>query len=370
MFLQSLQLTDFRNFERAELEFSPSFNLLVGKNAQGKTNIIEALGLLASGRSFRTSEFRDMIRRERPAATVSAMARGEAGEDRLRVSLDGGRKGFFRNEKRTTPGGFSGLRSVLFAPEEILLLRESPVERRRYADRLIAATDPDFRGVSRRYERVVGHRNRLLQEAAERGRLDSRALDGWDEQLAGLGSRIAIARARLCDELCALLPEAYARIAQGDGAAAFCYRPHCGTGAIREGEGAVAEAILEGLSRRRADELRRGVTLVGPHRDDFEATIGERPVRQFGSQGQHRTFVVAFKIAEIELLRRADGEAPLILLDDVASELDIDRSRSFFDYLKEVRGQVFVTATDADAVRLGQPHSVRRFFIDAGSISS
>lgn len=366
MKLASLQLVNFRNFERERLELSHTFNLFIGKNAQGKTNIIESFCLLATGHSFRTSEFRDMIRRECEAADVSTIAEGEAGADTLRVSIDWSRKAFFKNEKKTTPGGFRGLHAVLFAPEEILLLRDSPSARRRYMDALIANAADFYRSLVRRYERVVSHRNRLLQEVAEGRRLDAALLKGWNEQLVDLGTRIILERARWCDRLNAFIPSTYATIAPKDGRAMLLYRPHCGLGVVAEGVGAIADALEEGLSRRRADEIARGITLIGPHRDDFEAAIEDQPIKHFGSQGQHRTFVLALKIAELELLREVCGEMPLLLLDDVASELDVDRNRQFFSYLQKAEGQVFVTATDADAVPLAKEASVRQFCIVGG----
>lgn len=364
--LTSLQLVNFRNFERERFELSPTFNLFIGKNAQGKTNVIESLCLLATGHSFRTAEFRDMIRRECEAADVLATSRCDGGGDDLHVSIELSGKAFFRNEKKAAPGGFKGVRAVLFAPEEILLLRDSPSARRRSVDALIAEVVPAYRGLARRYERVVSHRNRFLQEAAGGRCIDAALLDGWNEQLVDLGTKIVLERARWCDRLNAHIPGRYATIAPEDGEARFCYRPHCGIASVAIGAGAIGQALEEGLSRRRADEIVRGITLVGPHRDDFEAAIGGQPIKHFGSQGQHRTFVLALKLAERELLREACGEVPLLLLDDVASELDVDRSRLFFEDLRGAPGQVFVTATDSDAIRLERAHPMRQFLIEAG----
>lgn len=370
MKIESLKLKDFRNFEDERLDFGPAFNLLVGRNAQGKTNVIEALGLLATGHSFRTSEFRDMIRHESESSDVRSRATGAAGSDDLQVTLDVQRKGFFRNAKKTTPGGFKGLSAVLFAPEEILLLRDSPSARRRYLDVLIAQAEPRYRTLVRSYERVVSHRNRLLQEIAATGRGAAALLRSWDEQLAELGARIVVARAAWCGKLNGFIPGRYAAIAPQDGQALFRYRPHCGDAAVAGGEPGVQAAMTEGLEQRRQDEIDRGFTLVGPHRDDLEAAIGDAAIKSFGSQGQHRTFVLALKIAEIDLLREVLGETPILLLDDVASELDRDRNRFFFDYLSEAKGQVFVTATDADAIRIAGEAKVRRFTIDAGRATS
>lgn len=370
MHINSLHLINFRNFEGEKFGFCSQFNLLLGKNAQGKTNVIEALGLLATGRSFRTSEFRDMIHHESETADVRSTAAGDTGQDELRITLDDSRKCFYRNDKKTTPGGFKGLTAVLFAPEEILLLRDSPSARRRYIDSLTAQVVPSYRGLSRNYERVVSHRNRLLQENAGSSRANLALLKGWDEQLVEYGAKIVMERSRWCYQLNRYIPARYGAIAPGDGQASFFYRPHCGEAALAGGEEAVMVAMRSGLAERREDEFARGFTLVGPHRDDLEARIGNAAVKSFGSQGQHRTFILALKIAEIDLLRDELGETPILLLDDVASELDSDRNRFFFDYLGEAKGQVFVTATDADSIHLTKTAEIKRFTIEAGRAAS
>ena len=368
MHINSLHLKDFRNFECEKFGFGPGFNILIGKNAQGKTNVIEALCLLARGRSFRTSEFRDMIRWKAEGSEVRSVASGEAGSDDLRVSLDSSRKSFFRNEKKTTPGGFRGLAAVLFAPEEILLLRDSPSARRHYIDGLISQVAPTYRGLARNYERVVGHRNRLLQEMGENSRAGLAALKGWEEQLVDLGAKIVTSRSAWCAKLNEHIPGRYSAIAPQDGEASFAYRPHCGDEAAAGGEASVRERLSCQLEERRRDEIERGFTLVGPHRDELEARIGGAAVKSFGSQGQHRTFVLSLKIAEIDLIREVTGETPILLLDDVASELDKERNSFFFNYLSEQRGQVFVTATDADAIGLSGTAKTKLFTIESGRL--
>ncbi len=366
MNINSLHLINFRNFEGEKIEFGPQFNLLIGKNAQGKTNIIEALCILANGRSFRTSEFRDMIRMDGDFTELRSNVSGRAGLDELRVTLDRARKSFFRNGKKTTPGGFKGLNAVLFAPEEILLLRDSPSARRKYIDNLISNVVASYRGLVRSYERVISHRNRLLQEPMGSLGANLALFKGWDSQLVEYGARIIVERNDWCTRLNGYIPERYRRIAPEDGEATFVYRPHCGEEVLPGGERSVRDALLRELNERREDEFVRGFTLVGPHRDDLEARIAGAAVKSFGSQGQHRSFVLALKIAEIDLLCDALGETPILLLDDVASELDTDRNLFFFRYLCEARGQVFVTATDADSVKFDDAGEIRRFTIDSG----
>lgn len=365
MKISRLQLEHFRNIECASLDLGLTFNLFFGRNAQGKTNILEAIGLLASGKSFRTSDFRDTIHTESERARVRATADGASGSDGLQVELDRSRKTFFRNGKRTTPGGFQGLAAVLFSPEEILLLRDSPSGRRRYLDDLIVGAHPPHRTTIRGYERVVSHRNRLLQKIRNNDG-GGQDLGAWDAQLAEFGAAIVLERDRWCRKLNELLPDKYAAIAPEDKPAEFFYRPHTGETAMASGYEAIRDVLLEELERRRDDERERGLSLVGPHRDDLEARLGKAPLKQSGSQGQHRTFVLALKIAEVELLREHSGEMPLLLLDDVAGELDTDRGRLFFKYLEGLDGQIFSTATDAEALKGRSVSGAARFCVCAG----
>lgn len=368
MYLATLSLCNFRNFEHSNFEFSPSFNIFIGKNAQGKTNVIEAIFLLSHGNSFRTSEFRDMIYRGNPVAEISSKATCKLGDDSLRVLIDDSRKGFFLNEKKTTPGGFKGVSTVLFAPEAVLLLRDSPSARRRYIDEFIAQAVPSYRTVVRRYERILSQRNRLLQNRIEGRQFDTVLFQSFTYQLVSLGAYLIMNRHKWCCEINHILPQKYSGMAPNDGAATFVYCPHCGGDAVDKGIEGLKAALEDELVRREGDEFIRGITLIGPHRDDIEARIEEERLCHFGSQGQHRTFVLALKMTEMDLLSKAHDEVPIMLLDDVASELDIDRAQGFFAHLEEAKGQVFVTAVDADDVRLSGAGRARRFAIEAGGV--
>lgn len=366
MYLKTLQLKNFRNFIQEGMEFSPRINILIGRNAQGKTNIVESINLLATGGSFRTHEFRDMLKWNMEFAGVCARACGKKGDDDLRVELGLEKKVFYRNEKRTTPGGFDGLNAVLFAPEEMLFLRDSPSARRRYIDSLISQLDPSYHGMIRRYEKVVSHRNRLLKDShVSRSKIDHE-MEVWDAQLVDIGAKIISRRDEWCEVINKILPGRYATLANGDGRALFIYRPHCGDMAKGAPENDVRDMLKEQLAVRKADEMERGISLVGPHRDDLEARIENAAVKQFGSQGQLRTFVLALKITEIDILTENIGEPPALLLDDVASELDAERNQAFFDLLLSNNGQIFITATDASDLKIERTSDVREFRIENG----
>lgn len=366
MRLLDLSLHHFRNIQALGLAFSPGLNLLIGPNAQGKTNMIEAIGLISTGHSFRTQEFRDMIRRDETGAEVCARSRCSVGDDAFRVQLTTERKHCFCNDKRIPASGNRGVLTVLFAPEEILLLKGSPSGRRHYLDTLIAQLVRPHRTLVTHYEKVVRHRNRLLQDPTLGEAARRTALTPWDEQLVDLGARLLTSRAAWCERLNGFLPGHYRAIAPADPKAALTYAPHCGPEARGEDVAGVAAILRAQLSQRRADEAARKVSLVGPHRDDLEAALGETPVKHFGSQGQHRSFVLALKMAEMDLMREVAGEEPILLLDDVASELDAQRNRHFFETLKAARGQVFVTATRDEDVQLTPAADAAFFDVLAG----
>lgn len=367
MHLTNLHLKSFRNFEDQAFEFGSSFNILVGDNAQGKTNILESITLLCSGASFRTSEWRDMISRGRGAARIAALLQRDCGSDELVVELGEPRKRFIRNGKNTIPGGFSGLHAVLFAPEEILLLRTQPAARRKFIDSFVAAFVPGYKKLVRDYASVVSQRNKILSDEALTPMERKTTLAPWDEQLIQLGARVVVKRHEWMGKINETLPRHYRAIAVDDDEARFCYRPCTCEECVASDESAVRDSYEEALEYRAHDEWMRGVTLVGPHRDDLVAQIGSGAVKRFASQGQHRSFVLALKVAEMEVYRNITGEEPVLLLDDVTSELDPHRNARFFDYVCNSRGQVFITTTHEADVKLTPSPTTVRYCIDRGT---
>ena len=335
----------------------------MGANAQGKTNILEAIVLLLVGKSFRTSDHRDLISWWSASSTVAASLESPRGTDELVGILNQEGKEFCRNGKRTRP---SGPACVLFAPEEILLIKNPPSMRRRYIDTFAAGFFPGHRKMVRDYEKTLAQRNRLLQDESIGTGERNELLDTWDRQLSTTGAELSISRARWIEFLNSELPAQYAAIAPRDGEAGFRYAPFCGEQGFSCKKAALAETILEQLGERRAEELIRRTTLAGPHRDDVTAEIGGSQLKRFGSQGQQRSFVLALKTAEMELHKKADGAAPLLLLDDVASELDQDRRGFLFDYLSRSQAQAFVTATQGGEVRRVLGAGCRTFVIEGG----
>ncbi|MFH1831099.1 MAG: DNA replication/repair protein RecF [Pseudomonadota bacterium] len=367
MRISSLHLRNFRNLTDLHIRPGHTFNLFVGANAQGKTNIIESVGLISTSLSFRTQDFRDMIQQGQQKALVCAEVQSEIGKDELAVTMNLKQKTFLKNGKRTRN---TRIYTVLFAPEEIMLIRSSPAARRKHMDTLISQLLPTYRNMVSRYEKVIRHRNRILCDFDVPSRLRSKNLKPWDDQLIALGAKVVAGRNMWCERLNCLIPEHYTAIAPKDPPAMFTYMPHCGEKALGGGIDSIEEALASQLDMRREDELLRGFTVVGPHRDDFEAKIGAGGIKHFGSQGQHRSFILALKMSEMDLFKEVSGEEPILLLDDVASELDSHRNCFFFECLRQAKGQVFITATAERDFNWTNSHDVFVFDVVDGTVTA
>lgn len=339
MIVAHLELRDYRNYHSASLPLEPGVTVVIGPNGQGKTNLVEAIGVLAAGSSHRVSGDQALVRAGQEQAIVRArLTHGErvvtieaelnrSGSNRLQVNGQAVRS---REARRY-------LDSVLFAPEDLVIVRGEPSGRRRFLDELLAMRQPRMTGVLGDYERVLRQRNTLLKSArASRvGEAALSTLDVWDERLAALGADIVAARSALVEELDPHVTQAYQAIA----GAAHEVRLSMETTA-----GATSEEFLQALRARRSDELDRAMTLVGPHRDDLQIELNSMPARTTASHGESWSTALALKLASAQLLRETGPAGdPVLVLDDVFAELDTGRRARLVD---AVRGyeQVLVTA--------------------------
>lgn len=341
MRVEQISLTDFRNYTQSNVVLHPQLTTIVGDNAQGKTNCLEALYYLGRGRSFRTSHRADLVREGCDVAYLRARVVREDLRDDLGVEIGTIRRRFVRNEKGVRRPDKHWPQVILFAPEEVLLFKGGPSTRRDYLDALIEGIDPSYYTVRKSYQRVVQQRNRCLQFAHEQSR--SAVLDQlapWNAQLVEWGSKMLAHRQRWTEAINATLPTIHQSFAAADGFVALHYQPHVSDPAV----------FQHMLAEREDEELARGVTAVGPHRDELAVTMGGRDLRLYGSQGQHRSVVLSLKIAEVELGKEHRGSAPIFLLDDVASELDPGRTRAFFERLVGLRCQIVTTTTHIDGI--------------------
>lgn len=360
-----LQLDDWRNFDRLELGLAPGMTVFLGRNAVGKTNAVEALQLLTAGYSFRKPRPHELVRMGAASGRAKLALEGDGRRIDLVCEVSEGRRGFARNGKRVQAAALpETLMSVLFNPDDLLLVKGSAALRRDELDAFARQANRGYAKVHAAYQRAVEQRNRLLKEE----RPDLALLDAWDASVALGAATVLLARARLFERLRTRMEAAYAEVAGGEELSCAYVTA---LGDVRElaalSRDQVADRYLAALGAARADDLRRQQTTVGPHRDDIAISISGREARSYASQGQQRSAVLAWKMAEMEVAEEVVGERPLLLLDDVMSELDGER-RDALSALVQRGTQTVVTTTNigyfsdallegAKVIRFGGDHA-------------
>ena len=351
-------LTDFRSWPRADLELGPGQTVFVAPNGYGKTNLVEALWYTATLGSHRVATDAPLVRSGADRAVISTIVANEGRELAVDLEITSGRANkarLNRSPVRSPREVLGVLRAVLFAPEDLALVRGDPGERRRYLDEVATTRRPRIAGVRADYDKVLRQRTALLKSAgAGRYRGDNAALetlDVWDGHLASHGAQLLSARVELVSLLAPEVEKAYQLLAPASRPASIRYRS--GTDAVEEQasagtvDPAVYEAaLLEELARRRSAELERGVCLVGPHRDDLELRLGDQPAKGYASHGESWSMALGLRLGSYELLR-TDGTDPVLLLDDVFAELDSARRQALAKVAASAE-QVLVTAAVPD----------------------
>ena len=373
-----LRLFRFRNYTEQVVELGPGLNVVSGPNAQGKTNLLEAVATLALTRSPRAGSAVELISWGEPECRVEATVERPDGPTRLdmRIRRGGGRDGEGALRTTLVDGRERPARAllgtcpvVLFWPEDLMLVKGGPETRRRLLDVLLSQLDQRAAADLVRYRRVLEQRNALLRQVRA-GAATPAALDGFTAELVRTGAAIRVARHRLTGELRGLAAEAHAELSRGSERLDLSY---LGGDAGDAGSGDVttaAAALAAELSARRAEELGRGVTVAGPHRDDLELLLDGRPARTSASQGQQRTVVLACKLAEVRHLAIAAGMAPVLLLDDVLSELDADRRRLLLAGLGAgTASQALLTTSETAPLDLDGEALVRHFSVRSGAVA-
>jgi len=354
--LRRLSVTDFRSWPQAELELEPGVSVLVGPNGVGKTNLVEAVGYLATLGSHRVAADAPLIRRGAERAVVRCQVVHHGRELGVELEINNGRANRARINRAPAarPRDVLGiLRTVLFAPEDLALVRGDPGERRRFLDDLLVTRFPRYAAVRADYERVLKQRSALLKSARAGG--DLRTLDVWDGHLAAHGSALLAGRLELVAALAPLASAAFSEVAPTSDEVALVYRsaldPDPAPGAVTGLPPATAELealLLESLGRMRRQEVERGVCLVGPHRDDLDLRLGEGPAKGYASHGESWALALALRLASYRLLC-ADDVEPVLILDDVFAELDSRRRRALADVAVRAE-QVLITAAVAEDV--------------------
>ena len=365
MRVNKLVLRNYRNYEQLEVDFTSNVNIFIGENAQGKTNILEAIYLGAVGRSHRTAEDDDLVKWEQDSASVDLFFTRHSVDNKVGFRLIKGRnKEILFNDFPIKPREVIGsLTAVLFSPEDLWLIKGAPALRRRFLDTEISQAVPLYYRNLLQYTRVVNQRNHLLKKIHER-KAQPELLDSWDEQLTKLAVFLVAKRLEAVKKLGMLAKLMHRRLTGSRENLALAYY-------LAGMEGGAAPADLYGwyrgkLAQDRATDIARGSTSVGPHRDDVILRVNDKELRNFGSQGQQRTGILALKLAELEFLKSETGEYPVLLLDDVMSELDGLRREQLLSFIRD-RIQTFITATDAalfPAMKAG-----RYYRVNAGTIT-
>ncbi|MFE7134204.1 DNA replication/repair protein RecF [Streptomyces sp. NPDC057638] len=369
MHVTHLSLADFRSYARVEVPLDPGVTSFVGANGQGKTNLVEAVGYLATLASHRVSSDAPLVRMGAERAVVrAAVTQGERSQ-LVELEINPGRANRARinRSSQVRPRDVLGItRTVLFAPEDLTLVKGDPGDRRRFLDELLTARTPRMAGVRSDYERVLKQRNTLLKSAAlarrhggSSAKADLSTLDVWDQHLARAGAELLARRLELVAALQPLTDKAYEALAPGGGPVALEYR----CSADPQGEAQSAEqlfgALMSALGEARRQEIERGVTLVGPHRDELLLRLGALPAKGYASHGESWSYALALRLASYDLLR-AEGNEPILVLDDVFAELDA-RRRERLAELVAPGEQVLVTAAvdeDVPGVLTGARYTV------------
>jgi len=369
--LLSASFRDFRNLEQVELPLGERTSVAVGENGQGKTNLLEGLYLLSTLKPLRASKLSELVRFGATSSRVSGRFLLQGAEREIAVELsltaDGRalRQAYVDGKAAASLDEyFGGVSVVAFTPDDLSVVKGGPEGRRSFLDRSVFNRAPAYLEEARQYQRALKSRNRLLKDNASAAHLVA-----WDETVAKLGARLWVRRRTFVAELAPRARAAFERIGRTPMAASYDYLPeHLDISTFALSELELESKLRALLDQRLARDLERGFTSAGPHADDLELSLGGKSARSFASQGQARALVLAWKVAEIENLLAATGLLPLLLLDDVSSELDPERNAFLMSYLHDSGAQVFLTTTDASLVAKAAGEGARWFSVRAGRV--
>jgi DNA replication and repair protein RecF len=376
--LTRLALTDFRSYAAADVTLEPGVTTFTGANGQGKTNLVEAACYVATFASHRVATDAPLIRQGAERAILRAAIRSAGRDSLVEIEINSGRANRVRLNRMPAqrPREVIGvLRCVLFAPEDLSVVKGDPEQRRRYLDDLLVASRPRYAGVRADYERVLRQRNALLKSAKARGSVPPSTMEVWDDHLVAAGAELTAARLRLVADIEPLVARCYSAVSGADRDTTVRYlisaSRQAGAAGTADQPAAtshedLAALLREALAARRRAELERGVSLVGPHRDELELQIGGMPARGYASHGESWSLTLALRLAAYQLLR-ADGEDPVLVLDDVFAELDSERRERLAGLIRDA-DQVLVTAAVPQDVPAGL--SGARYRVAGSVISS
>lgn len=341
MKIRSLELNNYRNYQNQQIYFGDNINVLVGKNAQGKTNMLEGVFLCAIGRSPRTTKDKDLIKWGASFSKITLELQKTTGDKKIEVYL-------FNNQNKAIKinsfpikrmGELMGeLNAVYFSPDEMKLVKESPDERRRFMDIDLSQFDKNYFYNLNKYNLILNQRNKLLKSSYNNPKVIADTISIWNEQLASVGCKIIKSRLGLIESLKKYASKCQEYLTDNKEALELTY-----TGFVGESEDELKQKLIDGYNASFEKDLSLGYTTVGPHRDDIKILLNNIDVRHFGSQGQQRTVALALKLAELEVFNDNFGEYPVLLLDDVLSELDETRQLKLLNKIQNI--QTIITCT-------------------------
>ena len=351
----------FRNLKNIELIPDPGVNVIFGENGQGKTNIIESIWMFTGCHSFRTHKSAELIEKGKREAKVSLSFTAHGMENDAHLSVQQKREFVLNSAVKQSPRRFLGeFQSVVFSPSALSIVQDAPAERRRFLDIAISMIRPAYSAHLLKYSKILANRNALLKQIAV-GAADEAYLDAWDEHLSRCGARLTMYRLHYVDDAARIAAEIYKEISGGKEEMRLEYQQSSSSFSVDEYE--MTENIYMALQKTREADIRRQQTGVGPHKDDLLIQVDGLAARSYASQGQQRSAALALKLAEAYVIKNVSGEYPVILLDDVMSELDSGRQNLLLEYLKN--WQVFITC--CDTTHVSRLQSFKTFRIENGA---
>ena len=333
MYIEKIKLENFRNYEKEEIEFDKNVNIIYGDNAQGKTNILESIFVCSLGKSFRTNKDKELINKEKDFSKIEMISQKEDRKVNIKFEIKEKKK-FYINDilAKKTSEIIGKNYIVLFTPEDIGIINNEPSKRRRFLNIMISQLRPLYINLLSEYNKTLEQRNIYLKQIKYEGK-PVQNLEIWDEQIAKLGLKICDYRKEFIEKINKKIYDIHLNTTNNKEQIKIKYISNIG------------KNYLENLQKNKNNDIQKGYTSVGIHRDDFEIYINESPVSIYGSQGQKRTTIISLKLAEANVIYEEIGERPVILLDDFMSELDKKRIKGLFENIKE--NQVIITCTDS-----------------------
>ena len=359
MFIRTIRMKNFRNYEEAMIEPAPGVNILYGQNGSGKTNIIEAIHYCALGKSHRTSLDREVVRKDTLAGACGVTIQKRTGKEEIAIKLtplDAKKKNVFIEKKKAQKiSSLMGhLQCVIFSPEDLMLIKEGPSIRRKYMDMMISQIEPLYFVELQKYQRALDQRNAILREGKKTGVQRHDLLDVFEMQMASSSQIIIPMRDRMISDIQKIASKTYTEIS-GREHEDFCMKYV----SCLENQNEIEKCVSEILKRNRQEDILKGTTSFGIHREDIKTYLQQKEMKLFASQGQIRTAALSMKLAQVELFKHETGESPVLLLDDVMSELDMSRRKRLIEYISDI--QTFITCTDESDIELSE--RPRSFFI-------